>query len=166
MNTMTASGVQFQRSSTLGKKRKINWSQQGSATVRQNSGWGSLSKYMLVCGPIVNKMQSGFCCPGGEKASAYYVGFSDFPICQLKSMYEYLMRPLPRSTIWHWEGFQPTVIMSDCTTSWHIPVGCGNNYLSIPRSTTDLIMIMTFPASIFTTCRPISFTLRCLWSWE
>lgn len=58
-----------------------------------------------------------------------------------------------------WEGFQPTVIMSDCASLWHIPVGRGNNYLSIPQSTTDLIMIMTFSAAAYSkTCRK-SFVL-------
>lgn len=58
-----------------------------------------------------------------------------------------------------WEGFQPTVIMSDCASSWHIPVGRGNNYLSIPQSATDLIMIMTFSAAAYSkTCRK-SFVL-------
>lgn len=57
--------------------------------------------------------------------------------------------------------------MSDCTSSWHIPVGCGNNYLSNPQSTTDRIMIMTFSAAVYSKICRISFiSYNFLQSWE
>lgn len=138
MNPTTASGVQLQRRNTLGtkKERKERKNIETKKAVGQNS-WSECPLCVCLCVFSLS--------------------------CRIFSV-------LPINPLWgvcifnealDWDGLQPPVIMSHCASSWHIPVGCGNNYLSPPKAPLILLWLWLFSASVYS--KPVALYNLSYW---